>query len=531
MKRLWNSAMIRILGMLGTVCLSLTGLSHAEESVPVAVGDIVFKTDFEGPEAFTGWSGSPKTGPGRQGGTAIYFEQPAENGPGSVCSRYSMPVKGLEGCVLNLSGWIRVEDVSQPPNSWNGVKYMAPINREGGKAYPQARAGHGTFDWTHVIYAVQIPVDTQAWWLHLGLESVTGRVWFDDLEVVVRKLPFRAAAPVTQGPPYRGHDLPRLRGAMVSPSIDETGLQTFGREWNANVIRWQLVHWHPLEKNFDLNAYDRWLLGALDRFDAVLPLCRKYGLLVVLDLHFTPRGGPDSGRGLFNDAECQKHFVDNWRMMAERYRDCEMIWGYDLANEPNEQAVSLEAMDWQALAEAAGKAIREVDTRHAVIVEPPSGGGPDGFTGFNPIAVPDVVYSVHMYLPHAFTHQGVKSEWNNPYTYPGVIGGQEWNRELLVKALKPAIDFQKTFNVHMYVGEFSAIRWAPDNSAYRYLRDCIDIFEEKGWDWTYHAFREWSGWSVEHDENRENKEKATEPTDRQQLIQEWFAKNSKPVWP
>ncbi len=39
--------------------------------------------------------------------------------------------------------------------------------------------------------------------------------------------------------------------------------------------------------------------------------------------------------------------------------------------------------------------------------------------------------------------------------------------------------------------------WA--SGAEEYLRDCIGIFEEYGWDWTYHAFREWPGWSVEHE--------------------------------
>ena len=33
----------------------------------------------------------------------------------------------------------------------------------------------------------------------------------------------------------------------------------------------------------------------------------------------------------------------------------------------------------------------------------------------------------------------------------------------------------------------------------RPLRDCIALFEEYGWDWTYHAFRERNGWSVEHE--------------------------------
>ena len=29
----------------------------------------------------------------------------------------------------------------------------------------------------------------------------------------------------------------------------------------------------------------------------------------------------------------------------------------------------------------------------------------------------------------------------------------------------------------------------------------ISINEAYGWDWTYHAYREWQGWSVEYDES------------------------------
>ena len=47
------------------------------------------------------------------------------------------------------------------------------------------------------------------------------------------------------------------------------------------------------------------------------------------------------------------------------------------------------------------------------------------------------------------------------------------------------------------MGEFSAVAWAP--GAADWLRDAISLFEEYGWDWTYHAFREWPPWSVEHE--------------------------------
>ncbi len=39
----------------------------------------------------------------------------------------------------------------------------------------------------------------------------------------------------------------------------------------------------------------------------------------------------------------------------------------------------------------------------------------------------------------------------------------------------------------------------PVDSAVRYLRDVTGIFNRHGWSWTYHAFREWDGWSVEHE--------------------------------
>lgn len=45
----------------------------------------------------------------------------------------------------------------------------------------------------------------------------------------------------------------------------------------------------------------------------------------------------------------------------------------------------------------------------------------------------------------------------------------------------------------VFAGEPSP--WAEGADAY--LRDCISLFEEYGWDWSYHAFREWSGWDVE----------------------------------
>lgn len=501
-------------------------------------GDVIYQTDFEGPEALKGWLGSPNSGPGCQSAQSLFIERPVGSPVGSTIASVQLPVEKVRGYLLHFSAMVKAENVSEKPQPWNGVKFMAPIVTPAGRFWPQGAIGVGSFDWSRVVFPVRVPKDATQLSLYLGLESVTGKAWFDDIRITVRKLPFVPKPRGTTGPVYRGHNLPRLRGAMVSPSIDEESLRLFGKEWNANLLRWQLVRHTSQAKAdpLDMNAYDQWLEGELKKLDAALPLCEKYGLCVVVDLHSPPGGRliagayAGSNAGLFNNAECQRKFIEVWQRIAQRYKGAKAVWGYDLANEPVEDVVEEGLTDWQELAEQTAKAVRAIDPDHALIVEPPQWGNPAGLEEFRPLDVPKVVYSVHMYLPHSFTHQGVHGEWKKQYVYPGEIDGRFWDKAQLEAALKPAVDFQRMYGVHIYVGEFSAIRWAPDNSAYRYLKDLIDIFEANGWDWSYHAFREWSGWSVEHGADKNNTAPSTEPTDRQKLLREWFAKNKKPQW-
>ena len=109
--------------------------------------------------------------------------------------------------------------------------------------------------------------------------------------------------------------------------------------------------------------------------------------------------------------------------------------------------------------------------------------------------------------------------------YPGMISGTRYDRETLRRILKPVRDFQQRHGARIYVGEFSAVRWAP--GAERYLEDCISLFEEYGWDWTYHAFREWNGWSVEHTENPQDNEPAQTDTARKKVLLKYFRRNNR----
>ena len=143
-----------------------------------------------------------------------------------------------------------------------------------------------------------------------------------------------------------------------------------------------------------------------------------------------------------------------------------------------------------------------------------------------PLPVANVVYSVHLYEPAPFTMQGVTPDMPTGVTYPGIIGGVRWDWARMARSLQVVADHQRFYHVAVYIGEFSTIRWAP--GAEIWLRDAIRIFEADGWDWSYHAFREWQGWSVEYGPDKDATAPNAAPTDREKLLRSWYAKNARP---
>jgi hypothetical protein len=499
-----------------------------------ARGDVVFRADFEGADALRGWEKGDRhvrLVPGFRG-SALQIERPAREGAGQRTVRAALPLDKVRGTRLLVEVMARAEDVARPPHAYTGVKCMLHTVAPAGPRWTQQNNLFGTFAWKRIRFVTEVPADATAVWLVLGLEATTGRVWFDDLKVTVVGLRRRTPARRRSGPIYRGHDLPRLRGAMISPSVTAADLRVLGKRWQANHVRWQLL-WggfphSPADKG-DLAAYDAWLASALHRLDELLPVCRRAGLRVLIDLH-TPPGGRNvaSECRLFHDRRFQAAFLRVWEKIARRYKGKATVWGYDLLNEPVEGVVAEGLLDWHALAERTAKAVRAIDPEHTLIIEPAPWGNPEALDWFEPLDVPGVVYSVHMYLPHKFTHQGVAGSPAG-ISYPGRVDGRPVGKEQLRQALRPAVAYQRDYNVAIYLGEFSAIRWAPGRSAYNYLRDVIDLFEEQGWDWAYHAFREWDGWSVEHGPDPRDHTPSKTPTDREKLLRSWFAKNSRRV--
>jgi endoglucanase len=499
--------------------LLFSSLAAAEEKT-------VFYTDFDSADSSKNTGQSGQIVKGYQGTPSLLLER---SGVGSKVRSFSLPAKKITGQAVTLRAQVKAEAVSQPPQSWNGIKVMLVLELGDGKQYPQLALPAGTFGWRSAKKILRIPKGITKATLVVGLEQVSGKAWFDNLQVSVgwparkgKRLPVK----------FKGHDLPRLRGVMHGPQFREEDIRELAQNWNANQVRWQL-NWTPMKQAEewarDLEAYDRWLDGALAQCDKALDVCEKYNLMVLVDLH-TPPGGRAQGGvcRMFQEKKYQDKLIEVWDKIARRYQGRKCVYAYDLLNEAVEGTVAVGLLNWRDLATQATKTIRKIDPGKPVVFEPSPWGGAQGFDMLEPLDIERVIYSFHMYQPFKFTHQTL---YNNPagVHYPGIIDGVMWDKERLREAMAPAIDFQREFNVQIYVGEFSAIRWAPGESAYLYLRDLIDLFEEYGWDWSYHAYREWDGWSVEHGPDRQNRKPTPQPTKRKQLLLKWCAQNQKPA--
>ena len=185
----------------------------------------------------------------------------------------------------------------------------------------------------------------------------------------------------------------------------------------------------------------------------------------------------------------------------------------------NDHSLVSGLMSWRDLAIATVQRIWTIDSQRTIICEASPIAVSTLLPKFEPLPFDNIIYSFHMYEPYDFTYQNLNFNVT-PIYYPDPIRGTMWNKDKLRSLLQPNVDWQQTHNVSIYVGEFSAIHWAPGNSTANYLNDLIELYEEFGWIWTYHCFREFQGWDVEMIGGKDHPQRSSTSTDRQLYINE-----------
>ena len=342
---------------------------------------------------------------------------------------------------------------------------------------------------------------------------------------------------------------PLVRGFMVS-SLQYTDKNTIEavKSWGANVIRLQL---NPVSYAVKLGStYELQLNSYISILKQRLNEAKTAGIKVIVDLHEAPcliKGkaptADDAAKAEFwKDPITKPAFVTFWERVAkelkEPYYD-DVVWGYDLFNEPSIGWTRIPP-EWKGIATECVNAIRKYDQDVWVVYEPVV--EINAFPGATPLTDKRVVYSVHFYKPSGFTHQGVLdgihaskdmtreealSKLN--IKYPGMapdiyaipIKYNYCDIDSVKRAMKPFDDFIKKYKVPALIGEFSVVCWAPTDCAVTWLKDVINLFEQKHYSWCYHAFREWQGWSLEQPEGLDafwfsrDKTPASSPTETQ----------------
>ncbi|MBR3084809.1 MAG: cellulase family glycosylhydrolase [Kiritimatiellae bacterium] len=436
-------------------------------------------------------------------GGRLVVDIPADAYPADAVAEAELPAElfsGFEGFSMSVSA--EGAGLRKPTKNWLGLKFQMHWSNSatGREAYPNSANELGDFATKTLVNEVNFGgAKPDKVTLMLGLQGTSGRVAFDlttlrgapskGLFRLVNqdwKVKYPVAAAGTSG---------RRRGCML-PARDTTedDIETL-RSWGATLARFQIMrNWSGRDDNQDLEEYAAWIDSRLDNLEDVLRWAGARGMKIVIDLH-TPPGGKrarDGQMNMFEDDRFADAWIDTWRRIATRFRGNPAIYGYDLINEPSQK--ERVRNDYWTLQRRAAETVRAIDPDTPIIIESDGSDAPAAYAWLSPLRMDNVIYQVHVYAPMLFTHQGVHGrtsgeKWPDP--------GRKWDKDFLRETLRPVREFALRHNARIYVGEFSAIAWAE--GAENYLRDCIDLFEEYGWDWTYHAFREWKGWSVEYE--------------------------------
>lgn len=244
------------------------------------------------------------------------------------------------------------------------------------------------------------------------------------------------------------------------------------------------------------------LQQAMDWTDSMLDACTRLGVGAVVQINHFPLDPSApykmSDASFWESGKAQDEVVSVSGKLAKRYgrRGGELV-AYQIISEPVMHIAgrAVAPPQWPELLGRIVSEIRKFDKKRWIVVSPAPGGIPQGYADFHPPKDSLLIWGSHVYLPYAFTHQGIKGR-KPEVIFPGRIKFKQWDKAALQTALSPLIQFQRLHPAPVYIGEFSAVRWGQ--GAEQYLVDLVSIFNESGWGWSYFSATGWHGWNPDY---------------------------------
>ena len=229
-----------------------------------------------------------------------------------------------------------------------------------------------------------------------------------------------------------------------------------------------------------------YLKEGLGYLDKLVDWCTKYGIYCILDLHAAPGSqnrdchSDSSGKALLWEKKSfQERCSCLWKELAWRYRLRSCIAGYDVLNEP----VIEDGSKLNGVYKDIVMTIRSVDKRHIIFLE--GNYWAQNLDILDTSYDDNIVYSIHFYHPIDFTFN-----FKPGLTYPGKIGGENWNKMKLRRLLQPYEKFMEKHNVPLFVGEFGINSRCPEcSSELNWLEDVLEVFDGFDFHWTYWTYK------------------------------------------
>lgn len=258
--------------------------------------------------------------------------------------------------------------------------------------------------------------------------------------------------------------------------------------------------------------------------DQVVDWAEELEMHLVLDNHtFDP--------AVDTDPDVGDILVPVWRQMADHYKDRSEYVYFEVLNEPH----GIDEATWNAIQQRVIDAIREVDTKHTIVV------GGASFNSYNSLqympefADTNLIYTYHFYDPFLLTHQG--ASWTDPslvslsgvpFPYdaaampdvPADLRGtyvessltdyaNEGTQEHVQNLLNIAINFAEQRGVAIWCGEMGVYNANSENESRVNWHTIVNAYlTEQGVAWTnwdYHGgfglFEKGSNGLFEHDLN------------------------------
>jgi endoglucanase len=232
-------------------------------------------------------------------------------------------------------------------------------------------------------------------------------------------------------------------------------------------------------------------LTALQVMDKLIEAAGARGIKIILDNHrSTPGGGPEGGGLWYTSEYPESRWIEDWKMLATRYKGNSTVVGMDLRNEPHGGCWGCgdAATDWRLAAEKAGNAVLAVNPELLIIVEGISNYEGNGYWwGGNLMGVKQ--YPVRLNVANRLVY--------SPHDYPETVYPQSWFNDPNYPNNLPAIWDKYWGYIHneniapLLLGEFGTKYESTKDK--QWLQTLQGYIKQRGISWTYWCLNPNSG--------------------------------------